>query len=547
MLRRRLMREDEPRGEEGPTQDKRPAPAAVYRERPLRIIWLLPVIALGIAGWFLYGSLASRGPKITIQFETADGLEIGKSAIKHKDVILGTVEGFKPTDGFKHVEVTARMNHLSEDYLNKDTKFWIVRPRVSVEGITGLNTLLSGAYIEMSPGGGEKTDKFTGLETPLLVSPDARGKAFTLLTDDLGTLAQGSSVIYHGVKVGEILGYQLSTGKPAVAVQIFVNDPYTSLIQSGTKFWNASGVEVSVGAQGLKVAARSLQTIFLGGVMFDVPQNGIAGAPANPGDKFPLYADLRHAEDSVYTSKVRYIIHPEGSIAGLDPGDDVTMFGQKIGQVDDAHIEFNASTGKAEKLVIVGIEPERLIFKDLDKHSPELMSQTSSLFQRLAEQKLRAQLVASNLLSGEKQVDFNFVEDAPPAKVTLGGAYPEFPMAPADDLASVVRAAKKALGSADALISSPDMKHSIQELNKTLTNLDSITKKTDAQIGPLLTQLRAFADSADETIKKVGSSSSSGGDLSGTLRELRDAARSVRALADYLENHPESLLQGKPK
>jgi paraquat-inducible protein B len=535
------MREDEPQGEETK------APAAVYRERPLRIIWLLPVIALGIAGWFLYGSLASRGPKITIQFETADGLEIGKSAIKHKDVILGTVEGFKPIDGFKHVEVTARMNHLSEDYLNTDTKFWIVRPRVSVEGITGLNTLLSGAYIEMSPGGGEKTNEFTGLETPLLVSPDAKGKVFTLLTDDLGTLAQGSSVIYHGVKVGEILGYQLSTDRPAVAVQIFVNDPYTGLIHNGTKFWNASGVEVSVGAQGLKVAARSLQTIFLGGVMFDVPKNGVAGPPATAGDKFTLYGDLRHAEDSVYTAKVRYIIHPEGSLAGLDPGDDVTMFGQKIGQVDDAHIEFNASTGKAEKLVIVGIEPERLNFKDLDAHSPALMSKTSALFESLAVQKMRAQLVASNLLTGQKQIDFGFVDDAPPAKVVLGGAYPEFPMAPPDDLASVIRAAKKALGSADALISSPEMKHSIQELDKTLTNLDGITKKTDAQIGPLLTQLRSFADSADETLKKASSTSGGGGDLSGTLRELRDAARSVRTLADYLENHPESLLRGKPK
>jgi paraquat-inducible protein B len=399
----------------------------------------------------------------------------------------------------------------------------------------------------MSPGGGEKTDTFTGLETPLLVSPDAKGKAFTLLTDDLGTLDQGSSVIYHGVKVGEILGYKLSTGKPAVAVQIFVNDPYTSLIQSGTKFWNASGVEVSVGAQGLKVAARSLQTIFLGGVMFDVPKNGTAGAPANAGDKFILYSDTRHAEDSVYTTKVRYIIHPEGSMAGLDPGDDVTMFGQKIGQVDDAHIEFNATTGKAEKLVIVGIEPERLNFKDLDAHSPDLMSKTASLFESLAAQKLRAQMVSSNLLTGEKQVDFDFVDDAPPAKVILGGAYPEFPMAPTDDLASVIRTAKKALGSADALISSPEMKHSIQELDKTLTNLDSITKKTDTQIGPLLTQLRSFADTADDTLKKVGSTTGSGGDLPGALRELRDAARSVRALADYLENHPESLLRGKPK
>jgi len=523
---------------------------AVYRKRSFPIIWLLPVIALLAAGWFLWSSLTSRGPEITIRFETADGLEIGKSAIKHKDVVLGTVIGLKPVDGFKHIDVTARMNHLSEDYLNKDTKFWIVRPRVSVGGITGLNTLLSGAYVEMAPGGGDKTDMFTGLEAPLLVTPDAKGKSFTLLTDDLGTLDQGSSVIYHGVKVGEILGYQLKTGENPVAVQIFVNDPYTGLVHSGTKFWNASGVQVSVGAQGLKVSARSLQTIFLGGVMFDVPQHAQAGPVANAGDSFPLYSDRIRAEDSVYTTKLRYAIRPTGTITGLDPGDEVTMFGQKIGQVDEAHIEFNTATGTAQPLVIIAIEPERLNFTDLDVHSPDLAAKTSALFARLADQKMRAELVSSNLLTGEKQVDFSFVEDAAPARVTpaqQAGAYPEFPTAPANDLNSVMRAAKKALNSADALISSPELKHSMQELDKSLTNIDGITKQTNQQIGPLLTQLRSFADSADDVLKKTGSSSSSGGDLPGTLREIRDAARSVRTLADYLENHPESLVSGKSK
>src|ERR1700743_409958 len=217
MRRRPTMSDTEPQNRE------QAAPAATYRRRPLRIIWLLPVIALGIAGWFLVGRLRARGPEITIRFETADGLEVGKSQIKHKDVVLGTVEGLKPVDNFKHVEVTARMNHLSEEYLNKGTQFWIVRPRVSVEEITGLGTLLSGAYIEMAPGAGETADSFTGLEAPPAVNPDAKGKSFTLLTDDLGTLEAGSSVIYHGVKVGEILRYALSTEKAPVRVKKFAN------------------------------------------------------------------------------------------------------------------------------------------------------------------------------------------------------------------------------------------------------------------------------------------------------------------------------------
>jgi paraquat-inducible protein B len=533
--------------ESEPLDNDRPETAAVYRRRPLRIIWLLPVVALLAAGWFLWGSLASRGPEITIQFETADGLEIGKSQIKHKDVVLGTIVGLRPIDGFKHIDVTARMNHLSEDYLKKDTKFWIVRPQVSVEGITGLNTLLSGAYMEMTPGGGDDTDHFIGLEAPPLVSPDAKGKLFTLMTKDLGTLEQGSSVIYHGVKVGEILGYKLSPDGPPVAVQIFVNDPYAALVHKGTRFWNASGVDVSVGAQGLKIAARSLKTIFLGGVMFDVPGTLTAGPAANAGDQFELFSDQSHAEDSVYTTKVHYLLKPEGSIAGVDPGDDVTMFGQKIGSVEDAHIAFDSAAGKAEAQVEISIEPGRLAFTDIDVHNPNIESQTAALFQSLAKQKLRAEFISSNLLTGKKQIDFTFVEDAAPAEVVQGGKYPQFPVVPPDDLNAVIRSAKKALNSADALISSPDLKHSIHELDKTLTNIDSITHKTDAQIGPLLAQLRSFADSADEALKTAGSSGSGGGDLPGTLREIRDAARSVRVLADYLENHPESLLRGKSK
>ncbi len=541
------MSEDAPQGRNDPEVHEETATTAVYRKRSLPIIWLLPVIALLTAAWFLWGSLTSRGPEITIRFETADGLEVGKSAIKHKDVVLGTVIGLKPVDGFKHIDVTARMNHLSEDYLNKDTKFWIVRPRVSVGAISGLNTLLSGAYVEMAPGAGEQTDKFTGLEAPLLISPDAKGKSFTLLTDDLGTLDQGSSVIYHGMKVGEILGYQLKTGDRPVAVQIFVNDPYTVLLHTGTKFWNASGIQVSVGAQGLKVSSRSLQTIFLGGVMFDVPKNSDAGPIANGGDSFPLYTDQVRAEESIYTKKLRYVIRPSGSIAGLDPGDAVTMFGQKIGQVDDAHIEFNASAGTAEAQITVGIEPERLNFTDLDVHGPDILAQASALFERLAAQKMRAKIVSGNLLTGQKQVDFSFVEDATPAKIVTGGKYPEFPTAPTDDLNAVIASAKKALNSANTLISSPELKHAIQELDKSLTNIDGITKQANAQIGPLLTQLRSFADSADEVVKKASSSSGGGGDLSGTLREVREAARSIRNLADYLESHPESLLSGKPK
>jgi paraquat-inducible protein B len=440
------------------------------------------------------------------------------------------------------------MNRISEDYLRKNTQFWIVRPRVSVEGISGLNTLLSGAYIELSPGGGDKTDAFAGLETPPLISRDAKGKIFTLLTNDLGTLDVGSSVIFHGLTVGEIVGYKLQSGDPSVSIQIFINDPYTDLVHPDTKFWDASGVEVSVGAQGLKIATRSLHTIFLGGIMFEQFGGTPSASLAAAGESFPVFSDKRQAEDAAYRVRVRYLLHPGGSISGLDPGDSVTMFGETIGRVDDAHLEMDVSKETVVSVVTIAIEPERLKFVGFDAQSGgDLASRTTNFFDHLAQKGLRAQLISSNLLTGDKQVNFDYVEDAPQAKITLGGSLPEFPMAPSDDLNDLIRTAKKTLGSANTFITSPELKHAIQELDRSLANIDGITRETNAQIGPLLTQLRSFAQSADDTVKAAGSSGASGGNLPATLRELREAARSVRVLADYLESHPESLLRGKPK
>ena len=212
------------------------------------------------------------------------------------------------------------------------------------------------------------------------------------MTEDLGTLEQGSLVIYHGVKVGEILGYQLSTENPPVAVQIFINDPYTNLVHTGTRFWNASGVDVSVGAQGLKVAARSLKTIFLGGVMFDVPNKAVAGAPANAGDKFQLYADQRHAEDSVYTTRIQLLAETPGFPSrDWTPAMTSRCSGSGSAMFDQAHVEFNSATGKAEQQVEISIQPERLSFTDIDVHNPNIAAQTAALFDKLAEQKLRAE------------------------------------------------------------------------------------------------------------------------------------------------------------
>jgi paraquat-inducible protein B len=530
----------------------------------ISVIWLIPLVAALAAGWLGWQSLSERGPTITITFTSAEGLAAGKTKIEHNNVELGTIETIEPSSDFNRVITTARVSKVVEDHLTEGTRFWIVRPRFSAEGISGLSTLISGAYVELDPGQGPPTRHFTALEEPPVITANEPGVTYTLHATHLGSITQGAPIYYRGLNVGQVLGYELSDADGSVAVRIFIRAPHDQLVHEGTRFWNASGIAVTAGSEGLKVQSESLWTLLAGGIDFDVPAGGEAGAPAKPDASYTLYEDVAAANDATYLRKARFLLHFPQSVANLKPGAEVRMQGIRIGQVADVHMEFDEAMNLVTVPVVIEIEPDRVKLLHETATTGSFEEKADAILAHFVAHGLRAQLGVGNLLTGQKVVNLDFVAGAPNAAMDEGGVYPEIPTVPSDDLDSMISSAKDLLASlqitatqANAILASPEIARTLRSLDKSLDNLDSITADArKAGVGPLIAELRAAADSAELALKQANttltvatgaldSRPSDGGDLAGTLRELKTAARSVRVLADYLESHPESLLRGR--
>lgn len=537
-------------------------PALRVRHR-ISIVWLLPLIAAIAAGWLGWRTLSARGPIITITFASVEGLEAGKTKIKHNDVDLGVIEALEPTTDLSRVVATARMSRFAEGHLAENTRFWIVRPRFSVEGISGLSTLISGAYVELDPGQGPMTRHFTALEEPPVVNANEPGVIYTLYATRLGSIGQGAPIYYRGLKVGQVLGNDLSDTDGSLTVRIFIRASHAQLVREGTRFWNASGITVTAGSDGLKIQSESLWTLLGGGIDFDVPAGGDPGEVAKANASFTLYDDAAAANDAIYIRRARFLLHFSETVQNLRPGSEVRMQGIRIGQVADVHIEFDAANDHVSVPVVIEIEADRVRVLHPTVATDGFERRAYAIFDRFIGRGLRARLGSSNLLTGQKVVNLDFVPNLPELKMNTDGQYPEIPTLPSEDLDAVVASAKELLGTLqmtatklNGVVSAPEIMRSVRSLDRSLDNLNMMTRDARSGVGPLIAKLRAVAETADSALTQADATLAAaavaldgrggeGGDLAGTIRELKSAARSVRVLADYLEGHPESLLRGR--
>jgi paraquat-inducible protein B len=529
-------------------------------------VWAVPVVAAIIAGWLGYRALIERGPTITISFPTADGIEPDRTTIRYKNVELGRVTGIGLTLDGSRVVVTAAMRREAEPRLRADTEFWVVQPRITPSGITGLTTIVSGAYIGMLPGKNESGARtFTGLETPPPKDGLVGGREFALVADRLPSISDQSPVYYHGVQVGEVTGHELSDRDGSVMVRIFVYAPHDSLIRSASRFWASSGVQLEVGGQGLKIATESLLTLIAGGIVFDTPEPALSGSPSAPGSTFRLYADRQAAEEAAERVRVSYRLFFPDSLRGLGVGTPVELRGITVGRVSEVRLEYDPREDTIRIPVTVEIEPDRIAMPD-EPSRRDPIEETNRIFESLVAQGLRARIVSGNLLLGQRVVELDFVANAPPARLVLAKPYPELPTVAGGGFEEIASSAGRLLDKvsalpldrlvgeirnmvthADGVIASPDVKHSLHELDRTLANTERLTRDAQTQVGPLFASINSAADQLKATIALLGSDPRSSNDLMRTLTELKDAARSIRVLADYLERHPESLLRGKPQ
>ena len=521
------------------------AQAVVKPKKSISIVWIVPLVALFIGGWLTYKAITEKGPTITITFQSAEGLEAGKTKIKFKDVEVGQVEEIHLSEDLSQVIVKAQLTRDAKDYLSVNTRFWVVRARVAGGGVSGLGTLFSGAYIGMDPGKpGNPAWSFKGLETPPIVTTDLPGRHFTLMAERLGSLDIGRPVYFRQIQVGQVVAYYMEKTGRAVYIKIFIHTPYHELVHSNTRFWNAGGLDVSVDANGVKVNTESLVTIMIGGIAFDTPMDPEPGPAAREGEIFRLYDRKEDIHKKTYVTKDRWLLHFEDSVAGLSVGAPVKFKGIQIGQVIDINLEFDYDAMAFRIPVVVEIERERVAI------SGKRTVTRKRGIEMLVEKGLRAQLKQGNLLTGQLYINVDMYPNQPLRKIIYGGKYPEVPTIPAP-IEEITRGITKIM---DKLEKFPleqigkDLRETLAHLNKSTEQLSKIMQNLDETIVPAATDtLERSQTTLIKLDRLLGAESPTGHELKRALAELADAARNISILADYLGRHPESIVFGKDK
>ncbi|GAB0058448.1 Intermembrane transport protein PqiB [Candidatus Magnetaquicoccaceae bacterium FCR-1] len=565
-------------GTDAPSADAGIPLAVVETKRGnLQLVWLIPLVAMLVGAWLVYKTWSEAGPGVVLTFKSAEGIEAGKTRIKHKEVEVGVVDSVTLSPDFTHVRVHAALVKGTELFLNSGAKFWVVRPRLSLRGISGLGTLVSGVHIEMEPGQGESQREFVGLESPPPLRVGAPGTRYILEAPTLGSLEVGAPIYYRDIQVGEVLGYELNKDKKGITLSIFVQAPYNALVRDSTHFWETSGVDLVVDASGFRLRSSSVTRLLVGGITFDTPESLESGTFAAENTRFPLYKSESAVTEGSYTHKLIFVLYFKGSVRGLSVGAPVEFRGIQVGKVTDIRLEYDFQETLFRIPVLVQIEPERVIefstsgVKTIRDDSPREFLET------LVKRGMRAQLKTGSYLTGQLFVELDLHPGAPLNLV--GGTqnlHPELPTIPTslDEItASVTRFLDKiqslplegigkelheTLKGTNRTVNAPETMETIRAATATLTEARNLLKNLNLQVEPMANGVKGASGAATATLQQLEETLTKVDGLIGpkaplhygmveAVRELAAAARSVRSLIDLLERKPESLLFGKEK
>ncbi len=522
----------------------------------LPLVWVLPAIVVLAGAFVVVHEKLAQGMTVHIRFHNADGLEANKTKIRYKDVDIGEVSDIRVADNRKEVVVTAQIQRNAKEYMTTDTRFWVVRPRISTAGVTGLGTLVSGEYISVDVGESKiKSSDFVGLEVPPIVTSDLPGREFVLHAEDLGSLSVGSSVFYRHLTAGQVIGYTLDRAGSGVTIRVFLNAPFDSYVNGATRFWQASGVDMSIGSDGVRLRTESLTSILEGGIAFrTLPGATVSDVPADTS--FSLYPDEDRAMRPTESEIRRFVMYFKGSLRGLSPGAPVELHGIYIGEVRTLDVEYDPNRQSLRFPVVVELYPQRIRGKASKAKTqgivrPEdAVAGSRTLLDTLVQHGLRAELKTGNLLTGQKFVALDLYQDAPSDRVDWNEQPAIFPTISAglediqDSVASIARKLDKV--PFDQL--SMKLITTMATLEQTLKNADHLLQNVNGNLAPQVQATLAEAQAAMKNAKQLlAQDAPLSSDLGATLLQVSHAAKSISALVDYLERHPESLLRGKPE
>ncbi|MFY9315859.1 MAG: MlaD family protein [Burkholderiales bacterium] len=521
------------------------AVAAPQTRRSLQLVWLIPLVAALVGGWLAVKAILDKGPVVTIAFATAEGLETGKTKIKYKDVDMGLVTGVALAPDTSHVVVTAELVKEARRYLVEDTRFWVVRPRVSGGTVTGIGTLLSGSYIGMDIGTSKEVrEKFVGLEIPPIVVTGEPGRTFILRSDSAGSLDVGSPLYFRHLKAGQIVSYELGKDGRGILIKVFVNASYDRFVNDNTRFWHASGVDVTMNSSGLSINTQSAVSMLIGGLAFETPAESADLPPAAANTEYRLFPNRGEALRNPETDVMKLAVVFEESVRGLAPGAEVDFRGVVVGTVTQIrpHVDLAGSNFKIR--VKADIFPRRMRSRDTGKvlSNDERRAMIAGMISR----GLRAQLRTASLLTGQLYVALDFFPAAArpkpkPAERMDDDDLPQIPAVPSslvqlqETLAAIAAKVQKfPLGQVGA-----DLQTTLKSATKLIEHIDN---DLAPELRTTLAEVRKAVESADQVLKP---NSPLAQDARDAMREVARAAAAFRALADYLERHPEALIGGK--
>lgn len=523
------------------------AEAKPKKKRKISAVWIIPVIAALVALGIAVQRILMEGPTITIVFLKAEGVEAGKTSVKYKDVEIGHVTKVTLSKDFRKVVITAKIDKSAEGLLVADAKFWIESPRASLSGISGLSTVLSGNYIGLEPGSSkERKNEFSGLEVPPSITFDEPGKRYMLQSTSLGSVGNGSPVYFRQLNVGRVTGYDLDEKGGSVRIEVFVKSPYDKYVTDQSRFWQASGIDMSLGTEGVTVRTQSIVSMLIGGIAFETPAEAENPKPASENTVFSLFENYAEAMANPESMVTPYVLYFNETLRGLAVGAPVVYLGLPVGVVTAVGLEYDPDSNSVRPRVDIEVYPRR--FMEHVKKSPKLdakiknKSERIIFFEAALNRGLRAQLRTGNLVTGQRFVSFDLFPGVPRVKVDWTKSPVELPVMPSDmqDLELKIHSIVEKLEKVP-------MDEIAADLKKLLATIDGFVKRADTETMP---QLKAGLEDLRRVLSNVdanlaGNDAQAQQQLRDALQEITKAAQGVSGLADYLQRNPESLVRGR--
>lgn len=513
-------------------------------------IWMVPLLALFIGIWMLFQHWYSQGPSFTLTVATAEGIVAGKTEIRSREVDVGRIETVELSEDYSHAVLKGRLTSAAASMLKGDSQFWVVKPRVGREGVSGLGTLLSGAYIELSPGQKGKARKsYAMLDKPPLASLNAKGLRLILTSSDARALGVGAPINYQGFTIGQVEEATFLPEKSKMQYQLFIKAPYDILVSGNSRFWLTPGFQVSMSSEGMKVKMDSLQTLLDGGITMGLPPGWTPGEPVKQQDEFVLFQDEESVLAGSLDQFIDYVFLFEDNVGGLYPGAAVQYRGIRVGTVisapyliDDTEVKMFQNR---QIPVLARIEVQRLSHR----YAKAEKEQWRTLFSRQFKEGLRASLKTSSLLTGGKVVDLNFYPDAASYKPLKLAGYQVFPTAQAglDQIERKVNVILDKFADMDIATTLTQVNTTLATLDKTLKHAGALsanlaevtgqdsTKQLPASLNQSLKQLQ-------ETLQTYDASSQTNQELRQSVQSLNQLMSELQPLVHSLNEQPSSLI-----